>query len=140
MADDTQTVSQLADEAHQVGRDASTAASDLAGEVKTIAANATEAWRTTAADATATAGEALDTVRGVAADAAGTGRAYAQEAVHEARRTMTSLRERAGEWQASCVKHIAAEPVKAVLMAAAGGALLAGLLLVFDRPALRHDD
>lgn len=147
MADDAKTPSQLADEARQAGRDASTAASGLADEAKTIAGDTVQALRSSASDAKATAGEALDTVRGiaadakdVAADAVGTGRVYAQDAVNEVGRRIVNLRERAAEWQESCAKQIAAEPVKAVLIAAAGGALLAGLLLAFDRSGRRYDD
>jgi ElaB/YqjD/DUF883 family membrane-anchored ribosome-binding protein len=146
MADDAKTPSQLADEARRAGRDASAAASGLAGEAKTIAGDTARALRSGAADAKATAGEALDTARGIAADAkdvasdaAETGRAYARNAVDEAGKKFTGFKERAVEWQGSCVKRIEAEPVKAVLIAAAGGALLAGLLLAFDRSG-RYDD
>ena len=76
----------------------------------------------------------------VAADAIGTGRIYAQSAVNEAGKKIVSVRERAAEWQASCAKQIAAEPVKSVLVAAAGGALLAGLLLAFGRSKPRYYD
>jgi ElaB/YqjD/DUF883 family membrane-anchored ribosome-binding protein len=120
MADDAKSPSQIADEARQAGRDAAEAASGIAGE-------------------------ALDTARGVAADAkdvasdaATTAKAYARNAVDESGKKITSLREQAAQWQASCSKQIAAEPVKSVLLAAAGGALLAGLLLAFDRPARRR--
>jgi ElaB/YqjD/DUF883 family membrane-anchored ribosome-binding protein len=89
--------------------------------------------------------EALDTARGIAADAkdvasdaAATGKAYARGALDEAGKKIAGLRERAAGWEASCVKQIEAEPVKAVLIAAAGGALLAGLLLAFDR-SRRYD-
>jgi ElaB/YqjD/DUF883 family membrane-anchored ribosome-binding protein len=147
MADDPKTPSQLADEARRAGRDASAAAGGLAGEAKTIARDTAQSLRSSAADAKATAGEALDTARGIAADAkdvasdaADTGRAYARSAVNEAGKKIAGFRERAAGWQASCAKHIEAEPVKAVLIAAAGGALLAGLLLAFDRSGRRYDD
>lgn len=144
MADDAKTSSQLADEARQTGRDASTAASGIAGEAKAIASDTFQALRSSAKDARATAGEALDTVRGVAADAEDvaadamdTGKAYAQNAVNQAGKKIANFREQAAEWQESCVKQIAAEPVKSVLVAAAAGALLAGLLLAFDRAGRR---
>ncbi|MDQ0569965.1 ElaB/YqjD/DUF883 family membrane-anchored ribosome-binding protein [Variovorax paradoxus] len=147
MADDAKTPSELADEARQTGRDASTAASGLADEAKAIARDTAEALRSSAKDAKATAGEALDTLRGVAADtkdvaadAVDTGKAYARHAVNEAGQKITSFREQAAAWQESCVKQIAAEPVKSVLVAAAAGALLAGLLLAFDRSGRRYCD
>ena len=140
MADDAKTPSQLADEARQIGRDASNAASGITDEAKTIASETVQALRSSAADARATAGEALDTVRGVAADAKdvaadaiGTGRTYAQSAVNHVGKKIVSVRERAAEWESSCARQIAAEPVKSVLVAAAGGALLAGVLLAFGR-------
>ena len=147
MTEDAKTPSQLADEARQIGRDASEAASGIADEAKSIASDAAQALRASAADAKATAGEALDTVRGVAADAKdaladtiGTGRTYAQNAVNEAGKKIVGFKERAALWQASCSKQIAREPVKSVLVAAAGGALLAGLLLAFDRSERRYYD
>ena len=147
MTDDAKTPSQLADEARQTGRDASKAASGIADEAKSIANDTVQALRSSAADAKATAGEAIDTVRGVAADAkdvaadaVGTGKAYARNAVNETGKKITSFREQAAHWQESCAKQIAAEPVKSVLIAAAGGALLAGLLLAFDRSGRRYYD
>lgn len=67
------------------------------------------------------------------ADAVAADKAYAQNAVNETGKKLVSLEERAAQWHASCSKRIAADPVKSVLLAAAGGALLAGLLLAFDR-------
>jgi hypothetical protein len=69
-----------------------------------------------------------------------TGKAYARNAVNESGKKIASLREHAAHWQESCAKQIAAEPVKSVLVAAAGGALLAGLLLAFDRSPRRYFD
>lgn len=147
MADDAKTPSQLAEEAKQTGQDAAKAASGLAGEAKAVASDTVHALRSSVDDAKATAGEALDTARGVAADAkdvaadaVNTGRAYARNAVNESGKKIASFKEQATQWQASCVKQIAAEPVKSVLIAAAGGALVAGLLLAFDRSPRRYWD
>lgn len=122
MADDAKTPSQLADQARQAAQDASSAAGGLAGE-------ALDTARGVAADA-----------KDVAADAVDTGRAYARNAVNESGKKIASFKEQAAQWQASCSKQIAADPVKAVLIAAAGGALLAGLLLAFDRSGGRYCD
>jgi ElaB/YqjD/DUF883 family membrane-anchored ribosome-binding protein len=145
MADDAKTPSQLADEAKQTGQDAARAASGVAGEAKAIAGDAAQALRSGLGDAKATAGEALDTARGVAADAkdvaadaVNTGRAYARNAVNESGKKIAGFKEQAAQWQEACSKQIAADPVKSVLIAAAGGALLAGLLLAFDRSGSRN--
>ncbi len=127
MADDAKTPSQLADEA------------------KAVAGDTAQALRSGLNDVKATAGEAMDTARGVAADAkdvaadaVDTGRAYARNAVNESGKKISSLKEQAAQWQASCEKQIAADPVKAVLVAAAGGALLTGLALAFARSQRRY--
>ena len=147
MADDAKTPSQLADEARQTARDASTAVSGIADEGKAIAQDAAHALRSSAQNAKATAGEALDTVRGVAADArdvaadaADAGKAYARSAVDEVGKKAARFKDRSAGWQEACVKQIAAEPVKSMLVAAAGGALFAGLLLAFDRSGRRYCD
>lgn len=147
MADDAKTPSELADEASRAARDALHAASGIAGEARSIAGDTMQTLRASAGDARATAGEAVDTARGVAADAKAvaadavdTGKAYAHQGAKEAGKKIAGLKSRAADWQASCVKQIAAEPVKSVLVAAAGGALLAGLLLAFDRSERRYWD
>lgn len=147
MAEDAKTPSQLADEARQTGQDLSKAAGGFAGEAKAIAGDTVQTLRSSVADAKATAGEAIDTARGVAADAkdvaadaVDTGKAYARNAVNESGRKIASFKDQAAQWQESCVKQIAADPVKSVLIAAAGGALIAGLLLAFDRSQRRYFD
>jgi len=72
-----------------------------------------------------------------AADDANADKAYARNAVNQTGRKIMSFEDRAAEWHAACSKRIAADPVKSVLLAAAGGALLAGLLLAFDRSGRR---
>lgn len=72
-----------------------------------------------------------------AGDDAGADKAYARNAVNETGRKIMRFEDRAAEWHAACSKRIAADPVKSVLLAAAGGALLAGLLLAFDRSGRR---
>lgn len=97
-------------------------------------------WKTLMADEAKTPSQLADAARGiasdaqdVAADAVDTGKAYAENAVNQAGKKIVSFEERAAQWHASCTKRISADPVKSVLLAAAGGALLAGLLLAFDR-------
>lgn len=121
MTDEFKTPSQVADEATSAGRDAA------------------EAFR-------GVAGEALDTAKGVAADArdiasdsVDAAKAFARNAVNETGQKLTSLEARAEQWHAACAQRIAADPVKSLLLAAAGGALLAGVLLAFDRSARDTD-
>lgn len=84
--------------------------------------------------ATQTGSDAIDTAGDIAHDA----KATASEAVDKTGKKITALRDRAVQWQASCAKQIADDPIKSVLLAAAGGALLAGVLLAFDRPSRRY--
>lgn len=106
--DDVKTPSELADEARQTGRDALNAAHF---------------------EATQTANAA----RAVAEDALQTGRAHGWSAVDAAQRKVSALKDQvtaqACAAQESCTRYIAREPVKATLMAVAGGALLTGLVL-----------
>lgn len=113
--DDVKTPSELADEARQTGRDALNAAHFEA----TQTANA----------ARAVAEDAHD----LAEDALQTGRAHGWSAVDAAQRRVSALKDQvtaqACAAQESCTRYIAREPVKATLMAVAGGALLTGLVL-----------
>lgn len=109
------TPSELADEARQAGRDAMSAVQGQAAE-------------------------ALDTAEGVAADAkdvaqdaTAAGKAYARGAVEAASEKLGVLQDKVAAAQESCTRYIAQQPVKATMMAVAGGALLTGLLMAAVR-------
>jgi ElaB/YqjD/DUF883 family membrane-anchored ribosome-binding protein len=131
------TLDQLAEEAKDIGRDAMQAGKGHAAEAAAVGRSAAQAVRESVHDAQATAGEALDTARGLAADSVSlagdafeSGRAYAQAALDVAGRTMSEASSRAAD---RGERYIADEPVRAVLYAAAGGALLTALLLAWMR-------
>lgn len=109
--EDVKTPSEVAEEARQAGRDAMNAAQGHAAE-------------------------ALDTAMGVAADAkdvardaTATGKAYARSAMDAAGEKLGVLQDKMAAAQESCTRYIGQEPVKATMMAVAGGALLTGLLM-----------
>jgi len=138
MADDSKTPSQLAGETKHVGRDAVQAANGIAGEVKAIGADAARSLRPSIEDAKATGREAVDTAKGlvedvkdVASDAADTTRGYASGAVNAAGKKITDLKHKAADLQSASVQYVGDEPVKSVLIAAAGGALLTALFIKF---------
>lgn len=142
-SDNVKTPAQLAEEARQTGRDAVEAAQGYAAEARRVGAEAVQSIRPSIEDAKATAREGRDTVKGlagdakdIASDASATGRAYAKDAVNAAGRKLHDVRGQFERARASCEQYIADEPVKASLISAAAGALLATLLL----SALRGGD
>lgn len=145
MAEDAKTPSQLAEEAKQTGRDAAQAAEGIAQEAKAIGASTAQSLRANAEDAKATGREALDTAKGlandardIAGDAAATGRRYAKDAVGAASAKLRGLSNQASELQVACTRYVAAEPVKSILYAAAGGAAVTALLISFMRGSGRR--
>ena len=89
-------------------------------------------------DAVAAGVELLDTAKGLAADAkdiasdaAETTRTYASGAVNAAGKKITDLKHKAADLQDASVRYVGDEPVKSVLIAAAGGALLTALFIKF---------
>jgi len=138
MADDFKTPSQLAEDTKHVGRDAAQAANGIANEAKSIGADAAQSLRPAIEDAKATGREAVDTANGVArdakeiaSDAAETTRNYASGAVNAAGKKITDLKHKAADLQDASVRYVGDEPVKSVLIAAAGGALLTALFIKF---------
>lgn len=135
-SDNVKTPSQLAEEARQVGRDAVEATQGYATEARRVGAEAIQSIRPSIEDAKATSREGLDTARGLAGDArdivgdaAATGRAYAKDAVNAAGRKLHEAQGRVQRTGEACAQFIADEPVKATLIAAASGAVLATLLM-----------
>lgn len=109
------TPSEVADEARQAGRDAMSAVQGHAEEARDTAQGM-------AADA-----------KDVARDAAATGKAYARSAIDAANEKLGVLQDKVATAQETCTRYIAQEPVKATMMAVAGGALLTGLLMAAVR-------
>ena len=100
MEDETKTPAELADDARRVGQSAAQAAEGLTHDAKDLAH------------------DALNTARGYARSAAGT-----------ANEKLARLKSKAADAQATATRYIADEPVKAMLIGVAAGALLATLLL-----------
>ena len=101
-------VKSSADDARRLGRDAASAASSYAREVGDIA------------------GEAADT-----------GRVYAKDAVNAAGRKIRDLRGQLHVTRERGEEYVAAQPVRAALIAAAGGAVFTAVLLSLLRGARR---
>ncbi|RZL48823.1 MAG: hypothetical protein EOP71_03655 [Variovorax sp.] len=67
----------------------------------------------------------------IASDAADSTRTYAANAVNAAGKKITDLKHKAADLQSASVQYVGDEPVKSVLIAAAGGALLTALFIKF---------
>lgn len=140
MADDIKTPADIAEEAKQAGRDATTAASGLVKDAQAIGSNTVQALRPAMEDAKATAREAADTAKGLASDAkdiAGdalhTARDYARSATAVASEKLGELKAKASDAQVVAARYIADEPVKSVLIGMAAGALFAALVMHLGR-------
>lgn len=112
MTNDTDTPSPRADETRQTG---------TASEAPT--------FRPAIDDARTAGREALGTAREMAGVAWGSARSYARNAGGMAGEKLGSLKSKAADFQATAARRIADEPVKAVAIGAAAGALFAALLL-----------
>lgn len=145
MADYNKTPAEIENDARQVGRDAANAAQGIADDAKAIGANTVQALRPAVEDAKATAREAADTVKGLAADAKEIAGDTVDSATDYAKNTAKSvadaaaeklrlLKLKAADAQTVTAQYIADEPIKAVLIGVAAGALLATLLLNVNRP------
>jgi hypothetical protein len=128
-SDNIKSPSQLAEEARQTGHDALLAAQGYAGESKRIGGEVADSIRTGVSDARETGSEAVDTVRGLSSDARDlskdalrTGKAYVSGATQAAGAKVQQAKD-------ACTQYIAEEPVRATLMAMAGGAILTSLML-----------
>lgn len=127
---------EIAEETRQTAHEANEALHGHAVEAQQVGQAAMRSMQSSAEDAKQTGAEALDTARGVAADlrdrasdAAQIGKVYARNAVNAAGRKLSTWQDQMADAQASCTRYIAQEPVKATLLAVAGGALLTGLLM-----------
>jgi len=105
--------------ANTTTRDSVKSAKDLAQDAKTVAADAWQAARSYAKTASGTAGEKLGDFKAKAGERLG------------------DLKVKATEFQGTAAKRISEEPIKAVAIGAAAGALLAAVML--RRGGSRHD-
>ena len=143
--DPIKTPSEIADETRQTASDAFTAAQGYARESGRIGREGMHSIRATLEDARDTGSEALDTVAGlsndtaeIVKDAAATSRAYARNAVNASGRKLRDWKGQVEHARESCKQYIADEPVRASLVAAAGGAVLMTLLLSFAKRRWHH--
>lgn len=143
--DPIKTPSEIADEARQTASDAFVAAQGYARESGRIGREGLQSIRATVEDARDTGSEAMDTVAGLAndtaeivKDAANSSRAYARNAVDATGRKLHDWKSQVSHARESCTQYIADEPVRASLIAAAGGAVLMTLMLAFVRRRWHH--
>jgi len=136
MTDDIKTPSQIADEARQTGQNAANAAGQLANEAQANAASTVQALRPAMDDAKATGRDALNTAKAlagdakaVAGDAWNTARSYAKNAGGVAGEKLGDFKAKASDFQETTARRIADEPLKAVAIGVAAGALLAALVM-----------
>jgi hypothetical protein len=134
------TPAELAEEARQARDDAIAAAQGYAAESMAIGRSAAQSVRSNFQDATATGAQALDTAERMASDsmaiaseAVDTGRAYAQDAVDAAGKKIGTVRMDLQGLKEKSFQYIADEPVRSVLYAAVGSALLTALVLAIGR-------
>ena len=144
--DPTKTPSQLADEARQTGQEAANTAQGYARAASQIGQDGLSSIRSSADDAMQLGRDALDAAQAyagdakdLAGDAADTGRAYAKSAVDAAGKKIGQLKDRMDDARQTSAKYVADEPVRSVLIAAAGGALLTALFLAVMRGSRRYD-
>lgn len=136
MTDDIKTPSQIAEEARRTGQNAADAAGQLANETRANAAGTVQALRPAIDDTKATGRDALGTAKvlasdakAIAGDAWNTARSYARNASGIAGEKLGDLKARVSGFQETTARRIADEPLKAVAIGAAAGALLAALVL-----------
>jgi ElaB/YqjD/DUF883 family membrane-anchored ribosome-binding protein len=124
--DDTDNFSPMADGTRPTGRDAAQAtAADTAQALRTGADEAGTAGR----QALNTAKDLAGTARAKASDAWQKARVYAKEAGGVAGEKLGDFKVKASGFQDTAARRIADEPIKAVAIGAAAGALLAALVL-----------
>ena len=143
--DNVKTPAEIAEEAKQTGRDALQAAQGYAQESKQIGRDAAQSIRSNLEDAKAMGLQAADTVAGlagdvrdIAKDAADTGNAYVKSAVNATGQKMRDLKVKVTQARANCEQYIADQPVRSMLVAAAGGAVAMALLLLLLRGSRRY--
>ena len=120
MTDNTETPSPMADGTRQPG---------LANEAQAKNASTVQALRPAIDDAKAAGREALGAAKQIAGEAWETTRSYAKNASGVAGEKLGALKTKASDLQVTASRRIADEPIKAVAIGAAAGALLAALVL-----------
>ena len=143
--DKVKTPAELAEDARQTGREALEAAHGFAQEGTQIGNDTAQSIRSNLEDAKAIGLQAADTVaglasdmRGIARDAADTGKAYVKGAVNATGQKMRDLKSKATQVRADAEQYIADQPVRSMLVAAAGGAVAMALLLLLLRESRRY--
>lgn len=142
--DNAKTPAELADEAAKLGSEASDTVQGYAQAAKqttraaaeSIAPHVEEAKRLgnrAAADAKAYVGQAKETVKA----AMDTGRVYAKDAVNAAGKKIDDLKGQIDQAKQAGAQYVIDEPVRAVVMAAVGGALITALFLAAMRGGRR---
>lgn len=129
----TKSPSDLADEAKQTGQDAANTARAYGQEAKQLGRDAVDSASAYASDAKQTARDAVDTGKAYAKDAVDAGKSYAQGAVNAAGRKINDLKDQVGKATEQGAAYVADQPVRSVLIAAAGGALLTAFFLTLMR-------
>lgn len=122
MTDDTNTPSPIADGARHTGQEAAQTMRGWANEAQAEGAN-------TGRDALNTAKGLFKDAQGVTGDAWDVARTYAKYASDIAGDKLGDLKAKASELQGTASRQIANEPIKAVALGAAAGALLAALVM-----------
>jgi len=144
--DHTKTPSELADEARELGREAAESVQGYAAAAKQTADLAAQSIRPQIDEAARLGRDALADARSYARDAGQTakaavdaGRAYARDAVNAAGRKLEDLKSQAAEAKDKGARYVMDDPVRAVMFAVAGGALLTALFLAAMRSDRRRD-
>jgi len=106
----------------ELAQDAAQAAQGYASGAATIDSNAFQSIRSNVEDAKATGQEALDAAKG-----------FAKDAVNAAGKKIEDLTGQINHLKARSTQHIADDPVRSIVYAAIGGALLTALLLALMR-------
>ncbi|QNK72959.1 hypothetical protein H7F36_17565 [Variovorax sp. PAMC28562] len=100
---------------------------DSADDAKVLGRDAASAARSYARDARQTGKDAIET-----------GRAYAQDAVNAAGKKVADIKDQLSTARKQSEQYIMDQPVRATLIAAAGGAVLTALLVSFMRKSDRR--
>jgi len=144
--DHAKTPSELADEARELGRDAAESVQGYAAAAKQTADLAAQSIRPQIDEAARLGRDAIADARSYARDAGqtaraavDTGRAYARDAARAAVRKVDDLKAQAGQAKERGARYVMDDPVRAVMFAAAGGALLTALFLAAMRSDPRRD-
>jgi ElaB/YqjD/DUF883 family membrane-anchored ribosome-binding protein len=138
MTDDTNTPSQMVDGAKQAGRDAAQAMDGFASEAQAKSASTVQSLRPSVDEAKAAGREALNAAKGLAGDAWERAQGYAKNAGGVAGEKLDNFKAKASEFQGTAARRISDEPIKAVAIGAAAGALIAALFMRGGRGTRRY--